>query len=81
MTYEYESDAINLKKHLYCERIGSKIIFLPEIDSTNDIIKKYLANNISEGIVVVSETQTGGRGRQGKSWHSPPETGIYLSHY
>ena len=79
MTYEYKSDAINLKKNLYCKRIGSNIIFLPEIDSTNDLIKKYLINNISEGIVVVSETQTRGRGRQGRSWHSPPETGIYLS--
>ena len=79
MTYEYESDAINLKKNLYCKRIGSNIIFLPEIGSTNDLIKKYLTNNISEGIVVVSETQTRGRGRQGRSWHSPPETGIYLS--
>ena len=79
MTYEYESDSINLKKHLRCERIGSSIIFLPEIDSTNDLIKKYLMNNVSEGLVVVAETQTAGRGRRGRSWHSPPETGIYLS--
>ena len=79
MTYEYKSDAIELKQKLCCEFIGSNIIFLPEIDSTNDLIKKYLINNISEGLVVVSETQTGGRGRRGRSWHSPPETGIYLS--
>ena len=79
MTYEYKSDAIELKQKLCCELIGSNIIFLPEIDSTNDLIKKYLINNISEGLVVVSETQTGGRGRRGRSWHSPPETGIYLS--
>ena len=79
MTYEYESDSINLKKHLRSERIGSSIIFLPEIDSTNDLIKKYLMNNVSEGLVVVAETQTAGRGRRGRSWHSPPETGIYLS--
>ena len=79
MTYEYESDSINLKKNLRCERIGSSIIFLPEIDSTNDLIKKYLMNNVSEGLVVVAETQTAGRGRRERSWHSPPETGIYLS--
>ena len=79
MTYEYKSDAIELKQKLCCEFIGSNIIFLPEIDSTNDLIKKYLINNISEGLVVVSETQTGGRGRRGRSWYSPPETGIYLS--
>ena len=79
MAYEYKSDAIELKKNLCCKRIGSNIIFLPETDSTNDLIKKYLTNNVSEGTVVVAETQTGGRGRQGRSWHSPPEIGIYLS--
>jgi len=79
MAYEYKSDAIELKNNLCCKRIGSNIIFLPKVDSTNDLIKKYLINNISEGTVVVAETQTGGRGRQGRLWHSPPETGIYLS--
>ena len=79
MPYDYESDAANIKENLNCVHIGSDIVFLPEIDSTNNLIKKYLINGAHEGLVVVAESQTGGRGRMGRTWHSPPETGIYLS--
>ena len=79
MAYEYESDAAKLKNELRCAHIGSEVVFLPEINSTNDLIKKYLMNDVHEGLVVVAESQTGGRGRMGRVWHSPPETGIYLS--
>ena len=79
MPYDYESDAANVKDNLNCVHVGSDLIFLPEIDSTNNLIKKYLINGAHEGLVVVAESQTGGRGRMGRTWHSPPETGIYLS--
>ncbi len=32
-----------------------------------------------EGTVVVAETQTAGRGRLGRTWHSPPATNLYCS--
>ena len=35
MPYDYESDAANIKENLNCVHIGSDIVFLPEIDSTN----------------------------------------------
>ena len=79
MPYDYESDAAIIKDHLNCIHIGSEILFLPEIDSTNNLAKKHSKNNAQEGLVIIAESQTGGRGRMGRSWHSPPETGIYLS--
>jgi len=79
MTYDYESDAANIKDHLNSVHIGSEILFLPEIDSTNNLAKEYSKNNAQEGLVVIAESQTRGRGRMGRPWHSPPETGIYLS--
>ena len=79
MPYDYESDAAIVKDHLNCVHIGSEILFLPEIDSTNNLAKKHSKNNAQEGLVIIAESQTGGRGRMGRSWHSPPETGIYLS--
>ncbi len=33
----------------------------------------------AEGLVIVAETQTAGRGRRGRSWSSPPGAGCYLS--
>ncbi len=79
MPYDYESDAAIVKDHLNCVHIGSEILFLPEIDSTNNLAKKHSKNNAQEGLVIIAESQTGGRGRMGRSWYSPPETGIYLS--
>jgi len=79
MTYDCDSAAANIKNNLNCAHIGSAVVFLPEVDSTNNLIKDYLKNGADEGLVTVAESQTTGRGRMGRIWHSPPETGIYLS--
>lgn len=50
---------------------------LEQIDSTNEEIRRNLA--LPEGAVVIADQQTHGRGRQGRSWHSEPGTGLYLS--
>ncbi len=70
MPYDYKSDAANIKENLNCVQIGSEILFLPEIDSTNNLVKEYANNNAQEGLVIIAESQTGGRGRMGRFWHS-----------
>lgn len=50
-----------------------------EIDSTNNRALELAADGYPEGTVVVAETQTAGKGRRGRTWHSPPRHGIYLS--
>jgi BirA family biotin operon repressor/biotin-[acetyl-CoA-carboxylase] ligase len=47
--------------------------------STNTTLKELAAAGASEGTVVVAEAQTGGRGRHGRSWHSPEGAGLYAS--
>lgn len=51
-----------------------------EIDSTNTYAKRLLSENngIKTGIIV-AESQTAGRGRLGRTFYSPSNTGIYLS--
>ena len=48
-------------------------------DSTNRVAKELAAQGAAEGSVIVSEEQSKGRGRLGRSWFSPPGEGIYLS--
>jgi BirA family transcriptional regulator, biotin operon repressor / biotin---[acetyl-CoA-carboxylase] ligase len=55
------------------------IVFLPETDSTNLRAKELAAGGAPEGSIVIAEKQTAGRGRKGRSWHSPEGGGIYLS--
>ena len=49
------------------------------ITSTNDVLKQMAAQGAPHGTVLVAGHQTGGRGRLGRSFLSPPDVGIYLS--
>ena len=49
------------------------------IDSTNTEAKCMAAQGAPHGTVLIADMQTGGRGRMGRSFHSPAGSGIYLS--
>jgi len=72
-------DISALEQKLATARIGRSLRFFSEIDSTNEEIKRNLAENLPEGAVVIADHQTHGRGRQGRSWHSEYGSGLYLS--
>lgn len=59
--------------------IGSSLECLEVIDSTNTQCKRRAAEGAPEGLVVLAEEQTGGRGRLGRSFQSPRGKGLYLS--
>lgn len=60
------------------ELAGRSLIFLMATDSTNRVALE-LAEQGGGPAVVVAESQSGGRGRLQRQWHSPPEAGIYAS--
>lgn len=49
------------------------------IDSTNDEAKRQWKESKKAPCLFVSDEQTGGRGRRGRSFYSPKGTGIYMS--
>jgi BirA family biotin operon repressor/biotin-[acetyl-CoA-carboxylase] ligase len=49
------------------------------ISSTNSEAKIQAMQNAEHGTVIISEEQTEGRGRMGRSFYSPAESGIYMS--
>jgi len=55
------------------------IIHYKETGSTNARAKELASRGAPEGTLVVSEAQSQGRGRKGRIWFSPPQTGIYAS--
>jgi BirA family biotin operon repressor/biotin-[acetyl-CoA-carboxylase] ligase len=66
-----------LEKLLKTKYIGRKFIYFDEINSTNIYLKEN--KNLPDGIVVVAERQTAGRGRKGRKWNSPKYKGLYFS--
>ena len=65
-----------------CFQSGYKFFEYEEIDSTNLEAKRYAASfteSSPEIPVFIAKSQTGGRGRLGRSFFSPEETGLYMS--
>lgn len=50
-----------------------------KVTSTNDLLKEMAATGAPEGTVYVAARQTAGKGRAGRSFYSPEDTGVYLS--
>jgi len=59
-------------------RVGRTLEYHERIGSTNDRARELLGAG-EDGIVVVADLQTAGRGRRGRSWHSPPGLNLMLS--
>ena len=55
------------------------LLWFDTIESTNTRAKELAAQGAPHGTVLIADHQTGGRGRLGRSFHSPAGTGIYLS--
>ena len=48
------------------------VCFLKKVDSTNDYLRQLAQQGAPQGQVVISDYQTKGKGRQGRSFDSPP---------
>lgn len=55
------------------------IVFLEETDSTNEEARKLAMEGYPHGTLVVADSQTGGKGRRGRSWHTPKGSSIAMS--
>jgi BirA family biotin operon repressor/biotin-[acetyl-CoA-carboxylase] ligase len=55
------------------------ILRFDSINSTNTEAINQAKRGADEGLCVVAKQQTAGRGRQGRTWVSPENTGLYFS--
>ncbi len=63
---------------LNTKTIGKELYLFKEVMSTNTVAKFLSENDVNNGTVILSEKQSGAKGRLGKSWESPLG-GIWLS--
>jgi BirA family transcriptional regulator, biotin operon repressor / biotin---[acetyl-CoA-carboxylase] ligase len=68
-----------LQNTLQAHRLGKRVHYFPEIDSTNRFAFKRAQEGGEEGEIVIAESQTQGKGRMGRNWFSPPSLNLYLS--
>lgn len=57
---------------------NAPVIYEESLSSTNTVLKELARSGAAHGTVLIARCQTGGRGRMGRSFQSPPE-GLYMS--
>jgi BirA family biotin operon repressor/biotin-[acetyl-CoA-carboxylase] ligase len=60
-------------------RIGRRVAVWDRVPSTNDIAARAASSRANDGLAVLAEEQTAGRGRRGRKWSAPPRSSILLS--
>jgi BirA family transcriptional regulator, biotin operon repressor / biotin---[acetyl-CoA-carboxylase] ligase len=60
-------------------RLGRPVIFFERVGSTNDVVSRQAAAGAPEGLLVVADEQTAGRGRMGRSWWAPKGASLLFS--
>ncbi len=58
---------------------GEEIFLFDSVGSTQEAAKKIGRQTGADGLVVIAEEQTGGRGRRDRKWFSPRGRGLYFS--
>jgi len=59
--------------------VAGRLIIYPEVTSTQDVARGLALDGEPEGTAVMAINQTGGRGRSGRVWVSPPGKNLALS--
>lgn len=65
--------------HLRTKWVGHHIHYAKCVVSSNEIGKRLADQGCADGLVVVAEEQTGGKGRLSRGWFSPPGCGVWCS--
>lgn len=71
--------ADEIKKHLIDINYANKLEIFDIIDSTNTEAKRQIQKGIDDCKIIVASEQTSGRGRLGRTFYSPKDTGIYFT--
>ena len=68
-----------IRRWLSTKEIGRELEIHEQLDSTNNRAKTLAAAGAPHGLTVIADSQTGGRGRMGRSFYSPVHSGVYLT--
>jgi BirA family biotin operon repressor/biotin-[acetyl-CoA-carboxylase] ligase len=63
---------------LTTQRLGHPVLYFPRVGSTNDMAHERAAG-ATDGLLVVADEQTAGRGRLDRAWWAPPGASLLMS--
>jgi BirA family biotin operon repressor/biotin-[acetyl-CoA-carboxylase] ligase len=59
--------------------IGRELLVLPQVGSTNDLLREQATQGAPEGLVLIADEQTAGRGRRQRRWDAPAGSALLCS--
>jgi BirA family transcriptional regulator, biotin operon repressor / biotin---[acetyl-CoA-carboxylase] ligase len=59
--------------------VGRPLLRYARVGSTNDLVKERARAGDAEGLLILAEEQTAGRGRHGRGWAAPPGSALLMS--
>jgi BirA family biotin operon repressor/biotin-[acetyl-CoA-carboxylase] ligase len=80
--YVLVSDVLSsaaIQSRLHTQYIGRPCLVLREVDSTNSEAMRLAQEGAAEGLVILAERQSRGRGRLQRRWHTLPEDTLAMS--
>ena len=57
----------------------TSVLIYPTIDSTNTEARRLAEADKKAPLIIIAKEQSGGRGRMGRSFYSPDNTGLYMT--
>ena len=72
-------DIEKIREYTNCKWMAKEVVLLEETGSTNVEAAKLAQQGMDHGTVVIADRQTCGKGRRGRSWHTPGNTSIAMS--
>ncbi|MDG5787567.1 biotin--[acetyl-CoA-carboxylase] ligase [Evansella sp. AB-P1] len=84
--YLLKGEVDSLSEHGIQARLDERsifrnVVYQPVLESTQQLAQQLLQEKEKngQGTIVIANEQTGGRGRLGRDWHSPKNTGVWMS--
>jgi BirA family biotin operon repressor/biotin-[acetyl-CoA-carboxylase] ligase len=59
--------------------LGRHLLYFHQVSSTNDVAIEQAAAGAAQGLLILAEEQTAGRGRLDRSWWAPPGSSLLMS--
>lgn len=69
----------NIQQGLATQTFGQRVIFKPQIGSTNVALKALAQDGAAEGLLYLTDEQTLGKGRLQRQWHAPAGSSLLMS--
>lgn len=72
-------DVHRIRAGLVTSEIGSRLLYFPVVESTNQVLQDLAPDQRPHGTLVLTDFQTEGRGRRGRRWTAPRGSSVLMS--